>query len=354
MGKTNITAPVNKIISFSAVDGIGNRTAIFLQGCNQDCWYCHNPETIHHCTACGACVEACPVGALELVEEDEGSGSGKTAGVSRAEIPMRGRGMYSAQVSGPDDGAVRRSGNVGGACPVETAGAKTVKRENAAAQETKAGRRRFVTYDPAKCCNCDTCIKTCRENASPKIRNMTAGEVMEEILPYFPFINGITTSGGECTMHLDFLTELYGLVKREGKTTYADTNGQIPLWDREDFLQVTDKTMIDLKAGSEEDHRKLTGMGLHNPVENIRRMAEMGKLYEIRTVVVPGVVDNRRTVELGSSLIAAYPEVQYKLIKFRHYGVRKEYQDIREPSDEEMEALRELAKENGVKEIIIT
>lgn len=287
MGKTNITAPVNKIISFSAVDGFGNRTAIFLQGCNQNCWYCHNPETIHHCVACGACVEACPAGALELME-------------------------------------------------------------------TKAGGRRYVRYDPAKCCNCDTCIKTCRNNASPKIRNLTAEEVMEEILPYFPFINGITTSGGECTMHLDFLTELYGLVKKEGKTTYADTNGQIPLWDRADFLRVTDKTMIDLKAGSEEDHRKLTGMGLHNPVENIRQMAEMGKLYEIRTVVVPGVVDNRRTVELGSSLIAAYPEVRYKLIKFRHYGVRKEYQDIQEPSDEEMEALRELAKENGVKEIIVT
>lgn len=287
MGKTNITAPVNKIISFSAVDGFGNRTAIFLQGCNQNCWYCHNPETIHHCVACGACVEACPAGALEFAE-------------------------------------------------------------------TEAGGRRYVKYDPAKCCNCDTCIKTCRNNASPKIRNLTAEEVMEEILPYFPFINGITTSGGECTMHLDFLTELYGLVKKEGKTTYADTNGQIPLWDKGDFLRVTDKTMIDLKAGSEEDHRKLTGMGLHNPVENIRRMAEMGKLYEIRTVVVPGVVDNRRTVELGSSLIAAYPEVRYKLIKFRHYGVRKEYQDIQEPSDEEMEALRELAKENGVKEIIVT
>ncbi len=38
-------APVRKIIPFSAVDGVGNRTAIFLQGCNLDCKYCHNPET---------------------------------------------------------------------------------------------------------------------------------------------------------------------------------------------------------------------------------------------------------------------------------------------------------------------
>ena len=38
-------ARVNKIIPFSSVDGPGNRTAIFLQGCNINCMYCHNPET---------------------------------------------------------------------------------------------------------------------------------------------------------------------------------------------------------------------------------------------------------------------------------------------------------------------
>lgn len=39
-------AVVNKIIPFSAVDGPGSRAAIFLQGCNFNCQYCHNPETI--------------------------------------------------------------------------------------------------------------------------------------------------------------------------------------------------------------------------------------------------------------------------------------------------------------------
>lgn len=48
MGK--IFFPVHRIIPFSNVEGIGNRCSIFLQGCNINCLYCHNPETIpFHC-----------------------------------------------------------------------------------------------------------------------------------------------------------------------------------------------------------------------------------------------------------------------------------------------------------------
>ena len=59
------TATVNKIIPFSSVDGPGNRTAVFLQGCNYNCQYCHNPETINRCIHCGFCVRYCPTGALQ-------------------------------------------------------------------------------------------------------------------------------------------------------------------------------------------------------------------------------------------------------------------------------------------------
>lgn len=57
-------APVNKLIPFSLVDGPGSRTSVFLQGCNIACAYCHNPETQRICRNCGACVTACPAGAL--------------------------------------------------------------------------------------------------------------------------------------------------------------------------------------------------------------------------------------------------------------------------------------------------
>lgn len=59
---------VNKIIPFSSVDGPGNRTAVFLQGCNFNCLYCHNPETIGLCLHCGSCLPYCKTGALGLVD----------------------------------------------------------------------------------------------------------------------------------------------------------------------------------------------------------------------------------------------------------------------------------------------
>jgi pyruvate formate lyase activating enzyme len=57
-------APVNRILRSSIVDGPGNRAAVFLQGCNFDCVYCHNPETIALCNSCGKCRAVCPAGAL--------------------------------------------------------------------------------------------------------------------------------------------------------------------------------------------------------------------------------------------------------------------------------------------------
>ena len=62
-------APINKILPYSVVDGIGNRAVVFVQGCNIKCLYCHNPETQNLCIHCGECIKKCPGNALSFDNE---------------------------------------------------------------------------------------------------------------------------------------------------------------------------------------------------------------------------------------------------------------------------------------------
>lgn len=89
--------PVNKVIPFSAVDGPGNRTAVFVQGCNFNCRYCHNPETRSLCRSCGECVEKCPKQALYTKTERCCFIRSCAAAVIRA---LRPAGLMQVRVSG--------------------------------------------------------------------------------------------------------------------------------------------------------------------------------------------------------------------------------------------------------------
>ncbi|MEG0133209.1 MAG: YjjW family glycine radical enzyme activase [Clostridium sp.] len=272
---------INKIIPFSNVDGEGNRMAIFLQGCNYNCLYCHNPETINRCINCGECIPVCEVGALQMI-----------------------------------DG--------------------------------------IVEYDIDKCVNCDCCVAECKKNSSPKITKITASELIKKIEKVKFFISGITVSGGECTLQRDFLVELFTEVKKLGLTTFIDTNGSMELYKDEELLAVTDKTMIDLKSYKSEENKKLTGISNEVVIENIRQLGKMDKIYEIRTVVVPGVLDNRYTVDMGSKLLAEVnPNIIYKLIKYRPMGVRKNLLETSVPTNEYMKELEAIVRKNGCENTII-
>ncbi len=59
-------ATVSKVLTFSCVDGPGNRLVVFLQGCNFACKTCHNPHTMGLCNDCGDCIPACHAGSLSM------------------------------------------------------------------------------------------------------------------------------------------------------------------------------------------------------------------------------------------------------------------------------------------------
>lgn len=272
-----LKAPVNKIIPFSAVDGPGNRTAVFVQGCTFNCRYCHNPETIRACVSCGACLEVCPTGALRAEE----------------------------------------------------------------------GR---ICYDADRCVLCDACIKRCPNFASPRIRYLSAAEVMEEVRKNEPFIRGVTVSGGECTLQRDFLVDLARLAHGDGLDFLLDSNGSLDFSKDPELTRAIDGVMLDVKAWDDGEHRRLTDCSNESVLKNLRFLAENGKLTEVRTVSVPDLMNAEETVRGVCGILAecGASDTQYKLISFRPMGVRAEYRSMRSPSQEEMRALEAIAHEAGV------
>ena len=246
-----ITAPVNKIIPFSNVDGPSNRMAIFFQGCPFDCRFCHNPETIHMCNNCGDCVKTCPVKALSVKE-------GK------------------------------------------------------------------VTWNKDLCVNCDTCLKTCSHDASPKITWMDVDELMEKIMEVSPYIRGITLSGGECTLHKQFIKELFPRVKALGLTTLLDSNGSLDFEENEDILADCDGVMLDVKAYDKDFSDWLIRYPNDVVLKNLDYLLAAGKLEEVRTLIFPDRdKENEATISYVAKTIQ--DRCRYKIIRYRQFGVREQY-----------------------------
>ncbi len=224
-----------------------------------------------------------------------------------------------------------------------------------------------VIWDKIKCIGCDQCIKNCLRKSSPKTTTYTVKELIKEVKKLEGFISGVTVSGGEATLNYDFIKEFFIEVKKLELTTFVDTNGSLDLSDEryKGFVEVTDKFMLDVKVWNNDRHKLLTGKSNKNVKRNLEFLGELGKLYEVRTVVVPKIIDNEETVRNVSRILGRLNRNQvgepiiYKLIKYRKIGVNKniledELLGVDTPSDDEMMKLLEIAKSKGVENIVIT
>lgn len=210
-----------------------------------------------------------------------------------------------------------------------------------------------VQWNSKVCCNCEKCIQVCPRTSCPRTEWVTPEELVKRIEKYFPFVDGVTVSGGECTLHHEFLAAFLGQVKKQGKTTFVDTNGSLEFRKMPELVKVMDYAMIDVKSTQEEEHQILTGKSCVQVLENVQYLASRNKLFEIRTVIIPEVLENEKTVEKASQIIGAYKNIRYKLIKYRQQGVREDVLIAKEPSLEYMNKLKKIAHHNKVEEIII-
>ena len=249
-------ATISKILTYSIVDGPGNRLVIFLQGCNFNCAGCHNPHTIGECNHCGDCIPACHVDALSLVD----------------------------------------------------------------------GR---IAYDPLACDHCDDCLEVCPISANPMVREYSVAEILALAREHRPFLTGVTVSGGEPTMQLDFVIELFRAIKSDNElanlTCFIDSNGHLGASGWERVLPVTDGVMLDIKSFENPTHQALTGKQNVASLESARILNAAGKLYELRFLLIPGKTDNDAELDgLIEFVKGLAGDTRVKLNAFQHHGVRGE------------------------------
>ena len=110
---------------------------------------------------------------------------------------------------------------------------------------------------------------------------------------------GITVTGGEPLLQMDFLTELFKLAKREGIHTCIDTSGITYSAASEQYrakldelMDHTDLVMLDVKHINSEKHKALTSFGNERVIEFARYLAERRIPLWVRHVVVEGYTDD--------------------------------------------------------------
>ncbi|MGL5126399.1 MAG: YjjW family glycine radical enzyme activase [Fusobacteriaceae bacterium] len=179
-----------------------------------------------------------------------------------------------------------------------------------------------ILWSEEKCTQCDRCISVCPHLSTPKTKNYSVDELMSEIRAVAFFIEGITVSGGEATLNIDFITELFKKVKNEfNLTCFVDTNGGLDLSLAPDFVDITDKFMLDVKSMDNEEHILITGSDNSTVIKNLNFLLNIDKVHEIRTVVAPNM-ENEKTVSAVEKIIDG--RCNYKLNYYRENGVREE------------------------------
>jgi len=273
------TALIFEIKGNSLDDGPGIRTVVFFKGCPLRCVWCHNPESIRN--------------AVELsFDEKECLGC---------------------------DSCI-------GACPC-------------GALDRAAPH--FI--DTVRCTLCLKCVDACPSEALSRVgRFLTIDDVLEAVHKDLPFFKtsggGVTLSGGEPTLHLDFIEILLKELKSMGISTLLETCG---LFDMDRFADRVfpslDMIYFDIKLMDEEEHKKFCGVSNHRILENFERLCGLSRTggAEIlpRIPLIPEITASSRNLEaiasylrgLGVSRVEILPYNPLWMQKLRKIGVSSDW-----------------------------
>ena len=184
---------------------------------------------------------------------------------------------------------------------------------------------------------------------------VTADEILKRALrfkPYWGKDGGITISGGEPLLQIDFVIELFKKAKELGINTCIDTAGnpftkEEPFFSKfEELMKYTDLLLLDLKEINPTRHKDLTGFDNSNIIEMAKYLSEINKPVWIRHVLVPEHSDFDEDLDALGDFIDTLSNVDrveilpyHTLGKFKweNLGIPYTLESISPPSAERIE-----------------
>ncbi len=230
-------------------DGPGIRSVVFFKGCPLDCVWCHNPES------------------------------------KRASIELS------------------HDGNTCIACGA------CIK----ACQEKAITKKKKGFINRSRCTLCFECIDVCPSGALSRVGSqMPLPDVISRLLADKPFYDtsggGVTLSGGEPTIAMEYISELAAALKKEGVPVLLETCG---LFDINIFLDRVyphlDEIYFDIKIFDDAEHKKYCGASNKKILENFsilqERFLDGGVPILARTPLIPGITDGAANLEAIASFL---------------------------------------------------
>ena len=189
----------------------------------------------------------------------------------------------------------------------------------------------------------------------------TADEIAVQVLKYRNYFGdkgGITVSGGEPLLQIDFVTELFTILKAKGIHTCVDTSGitfqkdnPVSLEKHEKLLAVTDLFLLDIKHIDDDTCQKLTGKSNENTLAFARYLSEKGKKMWIRQVLVPAWTDSEESLQRtrdfidtlsGVEKVEVLPYHTLGVVKYKNLGLEYPLEGVEAPKKERVAFAKQI------------
>lgn len=208
------------------------------------------------------------------------------------------------------------------------------------------------------CHNPDTWNPDGTKKTKPDL--LTADQLIEKALKYKPYWGdegGITVSGGEALLQIDFLLELFKKCHEKGINTCLDTSAgpftrEEPFFSKfKELMSVTDLVMLDIKQIFDDEHIKLTGHTNKNVLDAAVWMSENGVPMWIRHVLVPGITTDERELKAlrdfidGLKTVMRVEVLPYHTLgiyKYEELGIPYTLKDVNPPTKEQVDTARKI------------